>query len=155
MSNVSSLVSTETPKDTLLAGVSILALRLQPAGFAFEFREEGRGAGGCFAWGEFVRGDRRIELHYRRSLGEVSYRSANWKAAHEAYMRELGVWEQCRYPGFSSEYLQVFRGLAHDLGFAQDFLSGNASILRAAAKRELVVNAERSEQLTAGYVGDA
>lgn len=145
---------TVSPKDSLLAGVEILSATLQPYGFVFKFRDDGRGSGGSFAWGEYVRADRRLELHYRCSLSEVAYHAAGSKATHEPYMRELGVWSQCQYPGFSSEYLQVFHALAHDLGFAEDFLAGSASVLSAAALREYAANAERSEQFNAGYVGD-
>jgi hypothetical protein len=143
-----------TPKESLLAGVEILKPTLAPLGFVFEFRTEGRGSGGGFAWGEFVRGDRRLELHYRGNLGLVAYHAADKTVTHEAYMRELGVWGRNHYPGFSDEYLQAFRDLAHDLGFAQDFTSGTASVLLAAASKEASTDAALSESLRAGYVGD-
>jgi hypothetical protein len=154
MSNVNRLMNTPSPRDSLFAGVEILSAVLLPHGFVFAFRDEGHGSGGSSARGEYVRADRRLQLHYRHSLGEVAYHAAGRKATHESYMRELGAWSQCRYPGFSSQYLQVFHALAHDLGFADDFLTGSASILLSAALRESAANAERSEQLTAGYVGD-
>ena len=69
-------------------------------------------------------------------------------------MRELGIWEQCQYPDFSAEPLDAFRGLAHDLGFASDFLSGDASILESAAAKESVRNEEMSRSSMAGCVGD-
>lgn len=59
---------TMTPKETLLAGVNVLDSVLRRAGFVFEFREEDRGSGGDFAWGEYVRDNRRLELHCRYSL---------------------------------------------------------------------------------------
>ena len=46
------------PKDALLEGAKILDLVLLPKGFQFQLREKGRGSGGNFAWGEFVREDR-------------------------------------------------------------------------------------------------
>ncbi len=58
-------------KESLLAGAAILESVLLRYGFVFEFRDEREGAMGPFAWGEFVRGDRR--LHYRRGLGLVTY----------------------------------------------------------------------------------
>jgi hypothetical protein len=64
----------DTPKTILLRGVSILAPALG-SGFAFEFRDEGRSSSGAFAWGEFVRGKRRLELHFTRDLGPVRYES--------------------------------------------------------------------------------
>lgn len=142
------------PKESLLAGVEIVKPVLAPYGFAFELRAETQGSGGHFAWGEFIRGDRRLELHYRSSLGQVVYHAAGKKVTHEAYMRELSVWGRNRYPGFSSEYLQVFHDLVHDLSFAQDFTSGAATVLLAAAHKDAIAGSARSENLTAGYVGD-
>ena len=142
------------PKDALLEGVKILDPVLFPSGFRFRFGEEGRGSGGKFAWGEFVREDRRLELHFRHSLGLVRYHVADQSASHESYMRELGVAEQCRYPGFSEDTTVAFQDLAHDLGLADDFLSGSATVLRTAAAREVSDTAKKNEQVTAAYVGD-
>jgi hypothetical protein len=49
---------------------------------------------------------------------------------------------------------ETFLGLAHDLAFADDFLTGTGALLRQAAKREASDNAERNADLMAGYVGD-
>jgi hypothetical protein len=122
--------------------------------FRFRFRESGLGSGGNFACGDFVRGDRRLELHFRWSLGLVRYHVGMGSASHEAYMRELGVWDQCQYPGFSEDPNDAFRGLAHDLNLAEDFLAGSAIALRRAAKREAADTASRNAHLMAGYVGD-
>jgi len=143
-----------TPKETLLAGVRVLDRILGPAGFVFEFREEGGGSGGHFAWGEYVQGTRRLELHFRESLGLVTYHVADCSASHEAYMRGLGVWEQCRYPGVSNEPLDGFADLAADLRHAQDFLSADALVLRRVAAQERECAAAMSEELMAGAVGD-
>jgi hypothetical protein len=143
------------PKDALLNGVHILESVLLPKGFQFHFRGEGQGSGGDFAWGEFVRADRGLELHFRRSLGLVRYREGDHSASHEAYMRELGVWGHCRYPGFSEDVEAPFHGLAHDLGFAEEFLSGSAAALRRAAVKEALNVAKHDEELMSGYVGDA
>ena len=88
------------PKDALLEGTRILERVLGPQGFVFQFGGEDQGSGGNFAWGEFVRESRRLELHFRHDLGLVRYHVDSWSASHETYMRELGLWEQCRYPGF-------------------------------------------------------
>jgi len=80
------------PKEGLLEGVQILHPALAPYGFAFRFGSEGKGSGGHFAWGEFFREERRLELHIRRSLGLVRYHVGDQSASHEAYLRELGVW---------------------------------------------------------------
>ena len=141
------------PLQQLNAGVSILLASLQPAGFTFHLRETGKGSGGNFAWGEFVRLDRRLELHFRHSLGQVQYHVGEHSVRHEPYMRELGVWSDCRYPGFSDEPLQVFRDLEHDLKFAEEFLVGSATILMsAAAKQEIHADAKRELEM-ARYLG--
>lgn len=102
----------------------------------------------------FFGGDRRLELHFRFSLGLVSYRIGEQSASHEAYMRELGVWAQCNYPGFSQDPLAGFEHLAHDLEFAEDFLAGSAEVLRRAAIKEAAKSSEDSARLMAAYVGD-
>ena len=68
-------------------------------------------------------------------------------------MRELGVWPKCRYPGFSTEPLQVFRDLAHDLQFDDDFLLGNATILANAARKQKIEDDAFHEATMAGYQG--
>ena len=106
----------------LLAGINVLDEVMQPAAFVFEFREEGRGSGGHFAWGEYVRDNRRLELHFRGSLGLVRYHVGDHNAGHETYVLGLGVWEECRYPGFSEDPLDGFVHRAADLKHATDFL---------------------------------
>lgn len=142
------------PKDSLTAGATILAPLLSSHGFAFEFRDEGRGSGGYFASGEFVREERRLELHFRHSLGLVTYHVGPLHARHETYMKELGVLGRNQYPGFSDDPLDGFRHLANDLGFAADFLSGNGHILHSAALKEAEADREKSKELMVGYVGD-
>jgi hypothetical protein len=144
-----------SPKDSLIAGATILAPLLSPHGFTFEFRDEGRGAGGFFAWAEFVREERRLELHFRHSLGLVTYHAGPLHARHETYMKELGVLGRNQYPGFSDDPFDGFRHLANDLGFAADFLSGNGHILHSAALKEAEADREKSKALMVGYVGDS
>lgn len=143
-----------SPKSTLLDGVQILKPRLRTKRFKFRFLREGKGSGGAFASGEFVHGDRRLELHFRYSLGLVRYHVGKQNASHEYYMRELGVWDKCKYPSFSDNYRDAFEGLAHDLSFAEDFWDGSAETLRRAAAKEESAEARRSADLAAGYVGD-
>jgi hypothetical protein len=122
--------------------------------FTFNFHGEGKSSGGASAWGEFARGDRRLELHVRLNLGLVRYHVGAESASHDYYMRELGVRERCHYPRFSEDPKEAFLGLAHDLAFADDFLTGTGALLRQAAKTESSDNAERNADLMAGYVGD-
>lgn len=143
------------PKEALIDGAQVVQRLLGPIGFQFQFREEGKGSGGAFAWGEFIRDERKIELHFRFSLGMVRYHIGDQSASHESYMRELDVWNQCRYPGFSEDSAAGFHELTHDLAFADDFLSGNAVILRGAAAKEALQAANREQHLMAVSVGDA
>jgi len=142
-------------KDALLEGVKFIDEILRPNGFTFLFRAEGKGSGGHFAWGEFVRDNRRLELHFRLNLGLVRYHAGDQSVSHEAYMRELGVADRSQYPTFSDDPKAAFRGLAHDLTLAEDFVTGSASILRKAAAKEEVEAVGRLEAATARYVGDS
>ncbi|HEV2304033.1 MAG TPA: hypothetical protein VGR93_00810 [Candidatus Acidoferrales bacterium] len=143
-----------SPKDALIDGARILGGLLFKKGFEVRFRGAGKSSGGDFAWGEFFRADRRLELHFRASLGLVRYHVGDQSASHEFYMRELGVLDQCRYPTFSNDPMSAFEGLLHDLGFADDFLDGSAEKLREAAAKEEVVESDRQEDAMAGNVGD-
>jgi len=147
-------LSVASPKSSLLDGAEILEKVLTPQDFHFQFRGEGKSSGGASSWGEFVRGDRRLELHVRFNLGLVRYHVGAESASHDYYMRELGVRERCHYPGFSKDPKKAFLGLAHDLAFADEFLTGTGGLLRKAAKRQSSDTAERNADLMAGYVGD-
>jgi len=147
-------MSVASPKNALLEGAEILEKVLAPNDFHFQFRGEGKSSGGNYAWGEFVRRDRKLELHVRFNLGLVRYHMGKDSASHEFYMHELGVREQCQYPGFSDNPKKAFLGLAHDLVFANDFLTGTGALLRQAAIKELADSAMRNADLMAGYVGD-
>jgi hypothetical protein len=142
------------PRKTLLDGAQILMRVLGPHGFHFEFRGEGKSSGGFFAWGEFVRAERKLEVHFRWNLGMVRYHATEQSAAHDYYMRELGVREVCRYPGFSGVPAAEFEGLAHDLALAEDFLTGTAEVLLRAAAKESKDMEEGREPYMARAVGD-
>ena len=142
------------PKEALIEGARILRPLLESQGFRFEFRGEGESSGGHFAWGEFLRDDRRIELHFRHSLGVVRYHVGVVSASHESYMRELGVWGQCEYPGFSEDAIGGFRELAHDFAFADEFTSGNAEALHRAAAKESISARELGREFMGAAVGD-
>lgn len=141
-------------KDVLKKGVKLLKPLLRSKGFRLRFGREGKASGGSFASGEFVRKDRRLELHFRYSLGLVRYHVDQDSASHESYMRELGVLDQCQYPGFSDDPMDAFARLAHDLIFADDFLDGPATVLRRAAAKEAAKTAAEYADTMALYVGD-
>ncbi len=142
------------PTDSLIEGSKVIQQLIGPLGFQFQYQDQGQGSGGAFAWGEFVRDDRRLEIHFRHTLGLVSYHIGDESASHKAYMSELGVWEQCLYPGFSEDPITTFHELAHDLGYAGDFLSGSGDLLRMAAAKEASETANQQENFMASAVGD-
>lgn len=103
--------------------------------------------------GEFVNNNRRLELHFsHRELGPVNYHVGPYRASHAYYMRELGV--AARYPGYPKEPLEGFTALAHDLALANDFRSGDASILQRAAQLQKVDDDMRGAERMTDYVGD-
>ncbi len=95
-----------------------------------------------------------MELHVRDSLGLVRYHLGSHSASHEYYMKELGAWPRCEYPGFPNDPLDPFERLAHDLRFAGEFMSGDARLLLRATERETGAIAERDAPDFQGYIGD-
>ena len=142
------------PRQALEAGGEVLGRVLLQHGFDFRITRAGKSSGGNFATAEFTRGDRKLELHFRDGLGLVSYHIGPQSASHGVYMRELGVAERCHYPGFPIDPLLSFEHLAHDLKFAEDFITGPGSVLAAASEKEAASVAEQDAQLLSGYVGD-
>lgn len=138
---------THTPEEILKKGCAILDDVLVPRGFKFEFAGAGKGSGGHFATGSYVNGERRIELHFRFSLGLVTYRFGSASIGHEAYMRVLlGPGGRNKYPGFSDEPLDGFRGLAYDLeSHAKAFLSGDTTEFARCVERA------RKEEALSGF----
>lgn len=128
------------PRDVLNAGARELESLLVPHGFAFRVSDEGKGSGGQYASGDFQRGNRRLELHFRWSLGLVTYHVGGWSLGpfhvgarslgHADYVRAVksvtGSSAQPEYPGFSDDPLSAFRHLRRDLErFGQIFLAGS------------------------------
>jgi hypothetical protein len=117
------------------AGREIVAAVLEPHGFAYRPGWSGTSSGGNSDSGEFVRGDRRLELHFRHSLGLVRYHIGDLSISHEDYMRHTGHRSQAKYPGFSPDPLDGFRHLADDLhNFCSDFTVGDGGTFVAAKK---------------------
>jgi hypothetical protein len=119
--------------------VAELAEVLGPAGFEFAETEEGASSGGAFASGEFRRGDRRLELHVRSSLGLVRYHFGEQSLSHEELVRGVRalerIAEEGEYPGFSDDPMAGFRHFRHDLDlFGDVFLRGGAKAFRALKK---------------------
>jgi hypothetical protein len=128
-----------SPSELLARGAAELAEVLGPAGFAFAETEEGIGSGEALATGEFRKGDRRLELHVRSSLGLVRYHFGDETMSHEALVRGMRalerIAEEGQYPGFSDDPMAGFRHLRHDLElFGEVFLRGGAKAYRALKK---------------------
>jgi len=144
------------PKEILQTGCEILNPIMEWHGFTFAEGLSGKGSGGNFASGEYVRDERRLELHFRYSLGLVTYHLLVSSVSHLAYMRELlDDTGGNHYPNFSEDSLDAFRNLAYDLeNFADDFLSGSGEILIKAATKEAEYITTQNKLDMASYVGD-
>ena len=116
-----------TKLELLDGGCQILNEVMLPYGFIFEEKPSGESSGGAFASGEYIKGQRSLEIHLRYSLGRVSYHMGSISLTHEDYMRALlGKSGQNKYPGFSDDPLDGFRCLKYDLKhFCHDFLDGS------------------------------
>jgi hypothetical protein len=135
MSSVKTAAEYVKERDAMIrAGAQILSDVLVPAGFHFEPRRGGIGSGGAFAHGQFVRGDRRLEIHFRDTLGLISYHLGKQQVSHQDYLKCLGVYGRHHYPDFPNDPLESFHALAKDLSlFFEDFLTGDGSLLLACA----------------------
>ena len=116
-----------TPVEIPQEGRFILDPVMHRHGFSFKSEPAGRGSGGPYASGAYMNGDRKLEIHFRYSLGLVTYHCGETSLDHESYMHALlGTTGGNRYPGFSEEPLDAFKGLAYDLeNSATAFLNGN------------------------------
>ena len=144
-----------SPTEIMKSGAAILSPLLTSYGLHFRIGPEGRGSGGLSCEAEFSDGVRVLELHFRYSLGLVTYHRAGQKVSHQAYMKALGIADACAYPGFSDDPLDGFRHLLSDLErFGDDFLAGDGLVLRRAAKAESQCWEEKGRQSMLGAVGD-
>jgi CubicO group peptidase (beta-lactamase class C family) len=130
---------TLTPRQLFDRGVAELGEVLGPAGFTFAAVEEDDGGGGLYAIGEFRRGERRLELHFRRSLGLVRYHFGEESLSHEELVRGVRgtdrIAAEGQFPGFSDDGAGGFRYLRADLErFGAIFLTGGAKAFRALKK---------------------
>jgi hypothetical protein len=115
------------PVEILREGCGLLEPVMHRYGFSFEDGPAGPSSGGPYASGSYVNGDRKLEIHFRFSLGLVTYHFGQTSVDHESYMHALvGTNGGNKYPDFSEDPLDAFKGLAYDLeNFATAFMNGN------------------------------
>ena len=137
---------TNHAEETLQCGSALLAPLLLRHGFVFGVLDIGSSSGGHFAAGEFKRGTRKLEFHFRQSLGMVTYRLANRSMTHEQYMCSVhGSLSAGHYPGFSGDPLDAFRHLLLDLEESgSDFLGGTDDCLLRRINDALASPSQRS-----------
>src|SRR5579859_7549970 len=101
---------TSTPGEILERGCSILDPILLKNGFTRGDVASGKSSGGPSASTIYTNGSRKLELHFRFSLGLVTYHFDSVSLTHEAYMRALlGPRGGNEYPGYSNDPLDAFR----------------------------------------------
>lgn len=120
-----------TPVEILVEGSKLLEPVLLRHGFEFTLIDSGKSSGGEFASGEFRRGGRVLEFHFRHSLGMVTYHLDSRSISHQEFMRSvLQKPNGSHYPGFSNDPLDAFRHLRLDLEeHCMDFLEGSDDVL--------------------------
>lgn len=91
--------------EILLAGRKFVDPIMTANGFAWETLWAGQSSGGLSDSGRYVKGDRNLELHFRGSLGLVTYHIGTASLSHEQYMRHVAPRDAAQYPGFSEEPL--------------------------------------------------
>lgn len=126
------------PEWAIREGAAILRPLMSKHWFRFELCAKGGSSGGSFAAGEFRGWNRRLEFHFRYSLGLVRFHMGKASLSHEEYLRGLNVWGRNHYPGFTDDPLEPFRQLLSDLQeFGGDFLAGRRDhFMRLAAQAE-------------------
>ena len=117
-----------SPEEQLRAGAAILCELLEPAGFTFALLTVGNSSGGRFAIGEFIRGDHRLELHYRFGLGIVIYHVGDCSLSHTEMMRSQGFSKQAEFPTVLDKSLRGFDAVLSDLrNYGGPFLDADAT----------------------------
>jgi len=123
--------------ETFRAGCTILDEVLNRHRFFLIEGLSSESSGGNFASGEYVRDDRRLEIHFRFSVGLVTYHVGSLSLVHDSYMQVLlGKNGGNQYPGFSEDPLDGFRDLRYDLShFCEDFLNGSGEEFAGCVKK--------------------
>jgi len=113
-------------------GSEILKSILESNGFAFSIDSEGSGSGGQFASASWSKGTRKLEYHFRYSLGLVTYHFENKCIEHEFLIWAFsGRKKVSNYPGYPKSELDGFENLNKDLNeYCSVFLSGSYDELK-------------------------
>ena len=110
---------------------------MESNGFSWVSGFSGKSSGGFSDSGVYVKDDRRVELHFRWSLGLVTYHIGDIQISHEDYMLYVAGKGKASYPGFSKDPIDGFKHLAEDLQkYGHDFLSGSGAKLLEAIKNK-------------------
>lgn len=133
------------PRDvsaTFDEGIRVLSSLMQQHHFE-QSVTGGVGSGGAYATAEFTRGNRKLELHFRQSLGIVTYHLGDASLSHEDYMWVVtGERWSTAYPGFSNDPLDGFRHLRADLEqFGGEFLDGQDNAFLARVEQAAALKA--------------
>ena len=115
------------PVEILRQGCRILTPIFSEHHFELKQSGLGKGSGGHYSSAIYKCGPRALEMHFRHSLGLVTYHFGSMSMEHSAYMRALlGKKGGNKYPTFSDDPLEAFHCLAHDLQkYATAFLDGD------------------------------
>jgi hypothetical protein len=125
-------------KDEILTnGSEILKPLMINNGFQFNIDGKGQSSGGNFAFGSWTKKERKLEYHFRYSLGLVKYSLGEKSVEHEFFLWALtGQKRKAKYPGSSEDPLDGFRRLLDDLNqFCTVFLSGPDKELQKALQK--------------------
>ena len=119
----------KSKSEILIEGSEILKPLMSQNGFQFSIDGDGQSSGGQFAFGTWTKKDRKLEYHFRFSLGLVEYSLGNKKTEHEFFLWALtGEKRKAKYPGSSEDPLNGFSRLLDDLNnYCSIFLNGTDS----------------------------
>jgi hypothetical protein len=131
-----------TPRiDILRDGSEILKPVMNRHGFSFSIDGEGSSSGGNFAFGSWIKKDRKLEYSFPFSLGLVEFSLSTKAIEHEFFLWALsGEKHKAKYPGPSEDPLDGFRRLLDDLNqFCAVFLTGSDLELTYAIRKAEVL----------------
>ena len=142
----------KSPTEILRDGRLVLDPVMEKFGFIFAGVLSGKGSGGPYASGTYLNKDRKLQIHFRYSLGLVTYHFGTLSMDHASYMRALlGNVGGNKYPGFADSPLVQFDDLAYDLRtYATAFLNGDFDLFekysRVATERNKIPGFSRLAQ---------